>query len=325
MAGRSSARNSPRPVRRRSYTAGSSHGRTSSSGSGGGSTTSIRSASPRRPARTAYTRPDSGSVRCSPRIARSPSRSTADGSRMTSPFSAKCSAAARSSIRLPARTSMSWTSGSPTTNRRARPTATATFIASRISAPPGVTMSPVRSIASSIARRSRRRREPIVAVDPAGDRVAREVDDVAAERVELGDDGVEDPAEVRGQLLGAPLGPELGGEGLGQRGEAADVREQRRARPRGPAGPGRPRARVAGRGRCTPRDGRTCRASGSRRSPSRPPSRRPGRGRSRAPRRSPARARSWRRLLPARPKYIPCVARRSPGTVECAARHAILP
>lgn len=46
---------------------------------------------------------------------------------------------------------MSWTSGSPTTNRRARPTATATFIASRTWVPPGVTISPVRSIASSIA------------------------------------------------------------------------------------------------------------------------------------------------------------------------------
>ncbi len=43
---------------------------------------------------------------------------------------------------------MSWMSGSPTTNRRASPTATATFIASRTSAPPGVTIRPVRAIAS---------------------------------------------------------------------------------------------------------------------------------------------------------------------------------
>ena len=71
--------------------------------------------------------------------------------------------------------------------------------------------------------------QPVVAVDPAGDGVAREVDDVPAERVELGDDGVEDPAEVGCQLLGASLRTELGRERLGERCEAADVGEDRSA------------------------------------------------------------------------------------------------
>ena len=71
---------------------------------------------------------------------------------------------------------------------------------------------------------------PVVAVDPARDRVAREVDDVAAEGIELADHGVEHAADVRRQLLRPALGSQLPGEGLGQRREPADVREQRGAR-----------------------------------------------------------------------------------------------
>ncbi len=74
-----------------------------------------------------------------------------------------------------------------------------------------------------------RRARAIVAVEPAGDRVAREVDDVATIRVDLGDDGVEDAIEVGGQLLGPALRAELVGEGLRQRSEARDVGEQARA------------------------------------------------------------------------------------------------
>ena len=69
---------------------------------------------------------------------------------------------------------------------------------------------------------------PIVAVEPTGDRVAREVDDVSAPPVELLDDGVKDAADVGGELLGAALRAELGGECLGQRREARDVGEERR-------------------------------------------------------------------------------------------------
>ena len=67
----------------------------------------------------------------------------------------------------------------------------------------------------------------VVAVDPARDRVAAEVDDVAAVRVELRDDRVEDAVQVRGQLLGAALRAELGRQGFGQRRESGDVGEER--------------------------------------------------------------------------------------------------
>ena len=70
---------------------------------------------------------------------------------------------------------------------------------------------------------------PVVTIEPACDRVPREVDDVAAAAVQLIDDGVEDAAEVRGQLFRPALRPELGGQRLGQGREAGDVREQRRA------------------------------------------------------------------------------------------------
>ena len=77
----------------------------------------------------------------------------------------------------------------------------------------------------AIGRRARA--GAVVAVDPAGDGVAREVDDVAVVRVQRLDDRVEDAPDVGGQLLGATLGAELLGQRLGQRREAADVREQR--------------------------------------------------------------------------------------------------
>ena len=69
----------------------------------------------------------------------------------------------------------------------------------------------------------------VVAVEPAGDRVAREVDDVAAPPVELVDHGVEDAAEVRGQLLRAALRAQLVRERLGEGREARDIGEERRA------------------------------------------------------------------------------------------------
>ncbi len=66
----------------------------------------------------------------------------------------------------------------------------------------------------------------VVTVDPARDRVAGEVDDVAVVGIELADDCVEHPADVGRELLRTTLGPELPGEGLGQGGEATDVGEQ---------------------------------------------------------------------------------------------------
>ena len=60
----------------------------------------------------------------------------------------------------------------------------------------------------------RGRARAVVTVEPAGDGIAGEIDDVAAASVELLDDGVEDAAEVRGQLLGAALRPELVRPGL---------------------------------------------------------------------------------------------------------------
>ena len=191
--------------------------------------------------------------------------SSADCSSTTSPCSARCSAAASSSTSLPARTSISWISGSPTTKRRAGPTATATFIASRTAVPPGVTTSPTRSIVSCIASAARRRARAVVAVDPARDRVAAEVDDVAAVAVELRDDRVEDAVQVRRQLLGAALRAELGGQRLGERREAGDVREERR--------PGHPVRKLdAGRERAppVPRDVRLGVVEGSRRRGRRP-------------------------------------------------------
>ena len=60
----------------------------------------------------------------------------------------------------PASTSMSWMSGSPTTNRRASPTAIATFISSWTVAPPGVTIVPVRPMASCMRSAAAHARVP---------------------------------------------------------------------------------------------------------------------------------------------------------------------
>ena len=73
------------------------------------------------------------------------------------------------------------------------------------------------------------RPRPVVAIDPAGDRVAREVDDLAAASIELLDDRMEDAADVRRQLLCAALCAELVGQRLGQWREARDIGEQRGA------------------------------------------------------------------------------------------------
>ncbi len=122
---------------------------------------------------------------------------------------------------------MSWTSGSPTTNRWAMPTATPTFSASRTRAPRrGDHLVQFRH-RTLHGQRAGGRARAVVAVDPAGDRVAAEVDDVAAEAVELGDERVEDAVEVRRQHLGATLRAQLVGQRLGQRREARDVGEQR--------------------------------------------------------------------------------------------------
>ena len=72
--------------------------------------------------------------------------------------------------------------------------------------------------------------DPVVAVEPAGDRIAAEVDDVAAEAVELGDHGVEDPVQMPGEHLRGALRAELVRERLGDGREAGDVGEERRAR-----------------------------------------------------------------------------------------------
>ena len=121
---------------------------------------------------------------------------------------------------------MSWTRGRPTTNRRAGPTAIATFIASVIGVATGRGDRADAGHRRLHRERARGRAAAVVAIDPAGDRVTGEVDDVAAEAIELGDDRADDIAEDRGEGLGAALRAQLGGEGLGQWREARDVGEQ---------------------------------------------------------------------------------------------------
>ena len=173
--------------------------------------------------------PLSGSTRSSWISTRSPRDSSADRSSRTSPLAARCSAVASASISRPARTSISWTSGSPTRNRRAAPVATAAFIASRTREPAGC-----RDLALPGHRLLHREgagggARAIVAIDPAGDRVAAEVDDVPAEPLELGNEGVKDPVQMGSKLLRAALRPEFVGQRLGQRREPGDVREKRGA------------------------------------------------------------------------------------------------
>ncbi len=74
------------------------------------------------------------------------------------------------------------------------------------------------------------RQGPVIAVDPTGDRVAGEVDDVAVELVELGDDGMEDPSDVDSQFLCAALRSQFPGQRLGQWREPADVGKEGRSR-----------------------------------------------------------------------------------------------
>ncbi len=104
----------------------------------------------------------------------------------------------------------------------------------------------------------------VVAVEPAGDRVPREVDDIARVAVQLADDRGEDAAQRGRELLGAALGPQLRGEGLRERREVADIGEQRgapHAVGHGPAVGERPApvagevglGPVAGRARCVGR------------------------------------------------------------------------
>ena len=70
--------------------------------------------------------------------------------------------------------------------------------------------------------------QPVVAVQPARDGVAAEVDDVPAVRVQPGQQGLEDPAEDGAQLVRAAARAELGRQRLGERGEPGDVDEQGR-------------------------------------------------------------------------------------------------
>ena len=109
------------------------------------------------------------------------------------------------------------------------PTATPTFSASRTRVPRRSDHLVEFRHRTLHGQRAGGRARAVVAVDPAGDRVAAEVDDVAAEAVELGDERVEDAIEVRRQHLGAALRAQLVGQRLGQRREARDVGEQRRA------------------------------------------------------------------------------------------------
>ena len=66
----------------------------------------------------------------------------------------------------------------------------------------------------------------VVAVEPAGDRIAAEVDDVAAETLDQSDQRVEHPIQVGGQLLGAALRPKDTCQPFGQRGKAGNVGEK---------------------------------------------------------------------------------------------------
>ena len=69
----------------------------------------------------------------------------------------------------------------------------------------------------------------VVTVQPRRHRVAAEVDDVAAPRVQRLHQRGEDEVERGAELLGATAFAELARQGLGERGEAGDVDEQRGA------------------------------------------------------------------------------------------------
>ena len=121
-------------------------------------------------------------------------------------------------------------SGSPTTKRRASPTATATLMASTTSVPAGVRMVPTDDMVRWIAKTACRTTAAVVAVEPARDRVAAEVDDLSAEALDVVDHRVEDAVQMCGQLLGAALRTQLVGQCFGQRCEPRNVGEQRGSR-----------------------------------------------------------------------------------------------
>ena len=70
----------------------------------------------------------------------------------------------------------------------------------------------------------------VVAIEPARDRVAAKVDDLAAEPFDIVDDRVEHPVQMSGQFLRATLRAQLVRKRFGQWREPGDVGEQRRSR-----------------------------------------------------------------------------------------------
>ena len=98
-------------------------------------------------------------------------------------------------------------------------------MASRTTVPPGLTTVPDTLHHVLHRQAAGRGAGPVVTVEPARDGVTAEVDDLAAETIERADQGVEDPVEVGGQLFGAALWAELGGEDFGDGREAGDVGE----------------------------------------------------------------------------------------------------
>ncbi len=77
-------------------------------------------------------------------------------------------------------------------------------------------------------QRARHGGEAVVAVQPGGDGIPAEVDDAPVPHVQPLEERGEHAVERGRQLLRAPPSPELGGQRLGERGEAGDVDEQRR-------------------------------------------------------------------------------------------------
>ncbi len=173
--------------------------------------------------------PVSSSDRRSESSTRLPRTASADWSSTTSSFSANCSACASSSIE-PAREHLDQLDLGVADDEapgRADGDCDLQGQANRLA---GGGHDPSDLLDHLLHREpARRRARAVVPVEPARDRVAAEVDDVAAVPVELRDHGVEDPVQVGGELLSPALGAELLREGLGQRREAGDVGEERRS------------------------------------------------------------------------------------------------
>ena len=70
------------------------------------------------------------------------------------------------------------------------------------------------------------RARAVVAIEPARDGVAAEIDDLTGEAMQLLDQGVKHPVQMLRQLFGPAVRAKLCGKRLGQRGEAGDVREK---------------------------------------------------------------------------------------------------